>query len=154
MSVYRQATPARPALLAAIALVALLVGLGIGLLVGGGGEQPSLRTAVDGVRSDMRPALESLDVLPIEYAQGVRGGRVVARTEYEGARGHLARARAAFDGARGDLALLAPAETAALRRELDDLGRLVRAHAPPGRVEAAAREASALVRRALREPPD
>jgi hypothetical protein len=153
MSVYRQARPGRPALVAAIAVAFLLVGVvGGALLFKGNDDRASLRDAVGKLRDDMRPAVESLDVLPIEYAQAVRGGRVVAPTEYEGAKSHLERARRAFDRARDDLVLLAPAETAVLERRLDELEQLVDRRAPAAQVEAKAREAAAAVRRALRQP--
>ena len=154
MSVYRQARPGRPALVIAIAVAFLVVGVVGGALLfdGSDDEGGSLRDAVGRLRDDMRPAVESLDVLPIEYGQAVRGGRVVAPTEYEGAKGHLERARKAFDGARGDLALLAPAEAAAAERRLDELGQLIDRHAPAAQVEARARDAAAAIKRALREP--
>jgi hypothetical protein len=154
MSVYRQARPGRPALVIAIAIAFLLAGVVGGALLfdGSDDDRASLRDAVDELRDDMRPAVESLDVLAIEYGQAVRGGRVVAPTEYEGAKGHLERARVAFDRARDDLVLLAPAETAVLERRLDELEQLVDRRAPAARVEAKARETAAAIRRALREP--
>jgi hypothetical protein len=114
-------------------------------------EITSLRDAVAELRDDMRPATQSLDALPIEYAEAVRGGRVVAPTEYDGARGHLDRALKAFDAARGDLALLAPPETALLERRLGELAGLVERHAAPAAVEAKARETAVAVRAAMRE---
>lgn len=152
MSVYRQARAGRPGLLVAVAAVALAIGVLAGALLFGGDEEPSLRDAVAELRDDMSPATQSLDALPIEYEEAVRGGRVVRPTEYEGARGHLQRARATFDRARGDLVLLAPAETAELERRFGELAGLVDRRAPAPEVEAKARAVAEAVRQAVRRP--
>ncbi|HEX8067284.1 MAG TPA: hypothetical protein VF520_12265 [Thermoleophilaceae bacterium] len=149
MSVYRQAGPSRPWLLAAVGAAALLVGGVAGFLVrGDGGGEPTLRASVADLRDRMGPAVQGLEVLPIEYGDAVGG----APTELEGARGHLTRTRDAFAAARADLALLAPAETARLGRELDALAALVDRRGPAKAVEEAAGRAAATLRAALREP--
>jgi hypothetical protein len=151
MSVYRQAGRGRPALLAAVAVAALLAGVGLGAaLFGGDDSEPSLRDAIGRLRGDLRPATESLDALPIEYEQGVRGGRVVAPTEYDGARGHLEQATKTVRAAHDDLALLSPADAAAVDKSLATLTSLVSRHADAAQVEAAARAAAEAIRKAGR----
>jgi hypothetical protein len=144
MSIYRQVGRGRPAVLAALALVSLAVGIAVGVLIAGDDDQPSLAAAVDDLRERMQPAVQGLDVLPVEYAQG--GGEV------RGAVAQLERSTKAYEESRQDLTLLAPVESAQLGRQLLALRDLIDRHAPPATVRAAAERTEATARRALRLP--
>ena len=145
MSIYRQVGRGRPAVLVAVALVSLAVGVGVGVLIAGeDDDQPSLSAAVNDLRERMQPAVQGLDVLPVEYAQG--GGEV------RGAVAQLERSTKAYEQARQDLTLLSPVESAALGRQLLALRDLIDRHAPPSTVRAAAERTEATARRALRLP--
>jgi hypothetical protein len=147
MSLYRE--PGGRALrAAALGLAAgLLLGLAAGLLVSGGEEEPpSVRAALDSLRERVRPATAGLELVGIEYPQSVRGGRVIAPTEYAATQAHVRRARTAVAAARPDLVALDRAATGRLLGALDELGRLIAGRAPPPRVVAAAGAAERLLR--------
>jgi hypothetical protein len=144
VSLYRQAgrASARSAVVAAVA--ALLLGFGVGYLVRGGGEEsPSLRAAVSELRERLGPVRAGLDLVTVEYPQAVRGGRVIAGTEYAAAQADVARARKGFAAVRGDLAVLDPRRTREAAAALDRLAALVDRRAPASQVVAAARTAEA-----------
>lgn len=102
MSLYRQAGGARRrralgfGLVGAVAVVALVV-----VLAALGGGSPSEADRARKARAGVSRALDGLELVGVEYRQAVRGGRVVAPTEYAAARSDVARARAAL----ADLAL-------------------------------------------------
>lgn len=151
MSLYREAGRPRWEALLAGALVALAVGGLAGFLVGAAQEaEPSLAAALSQLRGEVRPVTDSLDLLPIEYGQGVRGGRIVAPTEYEAASASLERAHGAFTGARADLAALDPHRTREAELQLEQLAALVERRAPLERVASAARRTQATINAAAR----
>jgi hypothetical protein len=139
VSLYRQPGAARARVIAIVAGVALLIGLGIGYALGdGGGEDPSASAVVDGLRADLRPVVNGLELLPNEYAQAFRG----SGNEGAGVTGALGRIRAGLNEARPDLRVLAPAGTRELEAAVAALERAVRARRPPAEVGRLVRRAS------------
>lgn len=149
MSLYREASRRRrlPLLAAAAALVVgVLAGFAIGRATA---PEPTAADALAGVEAELRTARDALELLAIEYPQGVSDGRVTAQTEYDAARADVQRARDAFGRARDDLAALAPAASARAGRLLAEVATLVERRASAAEVEARAGAAD----RALRELP-
>jgi hypothetical protein len=147
MSLYRQAGRGRLGLAAAAGALGLVAGLAIGLLVArGSGEPPSLRDSQASLRERVSPATSGLELVGIEYQEAVRGGRVVAPTEYAAARADLRRARQAIDASKADLIALRPRLAARLQAQLADLELLVARRAPPAHVVALAGQARASLR--------
>jgi hypothetical protein len=122
MSLYREAgrhrRNRRIAIGAAIAAIALIV-LIVVLATSGG--PPSHADRVKSAKSAASEALDGIEVLTVEYGQAVRGGRVVAASEYGGAKGDVQRARASLTDHRADFEAVNPA---AYRRALAALDAL------------------------------
>ena len=104
MSLYRQAGRARRnrriAIGAGVAVVAAAVLVVV--LASSGGGPPSHAERTASARSAATEALDGIEVLTIEYGQAVRGGRVVAATEFAGARADVQRIRQLLAGHRAD----------------------------------------------------
>jgi hypothetical protein len=143
VSLYRQAGRANARGVVVAAVAALLLGFGAGYLVRGGEESPSLRAAVSELRDSLRPVRAGLDLVTVEYPQAVRGGRVIAGTEYAAAKADVARARKGYAAVRADLAVLDRRSTREATAALDRLAALVDRRAPAPQVAAAARTAEA-----------
>src|SRR5919202_3674582 len=110
MSLYRQAGRTSGRTLAIAAVVALVVGLAGGYALGRAtAPKPTLAEQVADLRTALGPAQEGLELSATEYPQAVRGGRVVAPTEYAAAKADVQRAKDAIAGARADLRALQPA---------------------------------------------
>ena len=151
MSLYREVGRGRAPTLVAVCVVALVAGLVAGFLAGrASAPDPSVADALEQVQREARPVADSLDLVPIEYAQAVRDGEVVAETEYEAAEAAVERARDGFAGVHEDLAALAPDEARRAGDSLEELAALVERRAPAREVERAADEARAAVRDAAR----
>ena len=151
MSLYREAGGRGAAPLVGVLLAGALIGGLLGFLLGSSGdEEASLADALEEVQAEVRPALSELELVTIEYAESVKGGQVVAETEYRASVDHVERALSALEGAASDLEVLAPEELAMAERSLNQLAELVEAHAPAAQVNAAAAEADAAVRAAAR----
>jgi hypothetical protein len=123
VSLYRQAGRARRnrriaigAGIAAIAVVVLVV-----VLASGGGGPPSHGERVASARSAAAEALDGIELLTVEYGQAVRGGSVVAATEFGAAKADVQRARQSLSGHRADFEAV---DAAAFRRASDALGAL------------------------------
>ena len=86
MAIYRPPKPRWP-LAAGAGFVALLIGLGIGLAVGGRDPEPA--DVAGDLRADLVAAMGSLEVAEIEYTESVSNGEVVRQAEYEGALGAI-----------------------------------------------------------------
>jgi F0F1-type ATP synthase membrane subunit c/vacuolar-type H+-ATPase subunit K len=146
MSLYREASRRRrlPLVAAGVALVVgLLAGYGIGRATA---PEPTIAAALEDVSAELRTTGSALELLTIEYPQGVTDGRVTASTEYEAARADVRRARDAFERARDELEPIAPAATARASRLLASVAALVERKAAANLVEAAARAAERAVR--------
>ena len=149
MSLYRQAGRAGARTVALAAAGALVIGLLAGFAIGRStGDEPGLAGEVRELRTELRPAREGVEQTGVEYGQAVRGGRVVAPTEYAAARASVSRAREATAAARGDLRALDAGRAAAAERAVDTLAAAVEAKAAPRDVERLSRVAQVALRTA------
>jgi hypothetical protein len=148
MSLYRQSggTSTRALLLVAgaVLLAGLLAGFGLGLLTA---PDPSLADKVTELRTALEPADQGLELTATEYGQAVRGGRVVAATEYAAARADVQRVEDTVATSRADLRALDPAGAAAFEAAVQALHTDVTRRADP----AAVQTRSDAARRALGE---
>jgi hypothetical protein len=145
MSLYRQATGASVRLVALAAALALLVGAIAGFAIGRStADEPALTELIAEARAEVRPALNALELVTIEYPESIEGGRVVAETEYDAA---LAAAQTAIDTLRAssDLEALTPSDYQDAQSATDRVASLIEDRAAPATVEKAARRASAAV---------
>jgi hypothetical protein len=150
MSLYRQAGRTSARTLAIAAAVALLVGLAAGFALGrASAPEPTLADKVADVRAKLGPAREGIELSATEYCQAVRGGRVVAPTEYGAAQADVKRAAAAAAASRADLRALDPARAAALERSLAALGAAVDRRSDPATVRRLGHAAAAALRSVL-----
>lgn len=142
MSLYREAGQrGRQGLIAAA--VALVIGLGVGYLLGSAGtEEPSFEDAIAGLRTDLAPVVNGLQLLGGEYRQGVRAGEVVAPTEYDGSVSNVERITATFGDHLVELNQLDPGATATLEATLEQLQVAVASKASTTEVDRLRREAS------------
>ena len=149
MSLYREVSRRRRLPLLAAA-AALLVGIAAGFVVGRStAPEPSVANALEKIAVDLDTARDALELVAIEYPQGVSGGRVTAPTEYDAANADLERSREAFERAQSGLGPLAVEDAAEVERMLVELAALVERKAPAPAVEAKARATE----RALRALP-
>jgi hypothetical protein len=121
-----------------------VVGLIGGFAIGRGtASKPTLAEKIADLRGSLRPAREGIQLAPTEYAQAIRGGRVVARTEYGAVQSDVGRAKDAVAGSRGDLRALDPVRAAALERAVAALSAAVDRRADPREVTALSGRADA-----------
>ena len=104
----------------------------------------TLAENVAGPAHGLAPAREGVELVATEYPQAVRGGRVVAKTEYAAAQADVQRARDAVDAHAADLRAVGKA--AALQRALADLAAAVDQRAEPARVRQLGDAANAALR--------
>jgi hypothetical protein len=150
MSLYRQAGRASGRTLAIAAVVALIVGVAAGFALGRTtAPKPTLADKVADLRAKLGPAREGIELSATEYRQAVRGGRVVAPTEYSAAQADLKRADDAIAASRADLRALDPAHAADLERSVAALRGAVSRRADPATVQRLGVAASAALRRAI-----
>jgi DNA-binding transcriptional regulator YdaS (Cro superfamily) len=136
MSLYRQAGRASGRTLVVAAVAALLAGLLGGFLLGRAtAPDPTLAEKVAELRSRVRPAEQGIELTATEYAQAVRGGRVVQPTEYQAAQADLGRVDDTLAGARADLRALSAARAAALDRAVSALREAVAGRVAPTEVQ-------------------
>jgi hypothetical protein len=139
MSLYRQPRAARPLLLGAIAVVALLVGGGIGFALGrGSAPEPSAQDVVAQLREELRPLAAGLELLPTEYPQALQGG-----SESAAVSGDLGRIRSALAASAADLRALDPTGARALAERVAALEQAIGARAAAAQVKQLAAEAQA-----------
>ncbi|MGH2956371.1 MAG: hypothetical protein ACRDL6_05180 [Solirubrobacterales bacterium] len=152
MSLYREAGRRGTTALLGGLLAGLLIGVLAGYLLGsaGGDEEASLEDAVEQLQEDVTPALSELELVTIEYSEAVRGGEVVAETEYAASVDHVERARSTFEDASAELRTLSPDQLASAEQALAELATLVEQRAPAGEVKATAGQADAAIRGAAR----
>ena len=112
MSLYRQSGGSGWRVVAVAAVVALLVGGGIGYAIGRStAPEPSLAEQVADLQGRLQPTLDGLTLVPDHYAQGIKAGGEV---QYDGAVQQATAARDGFTAESGDLQALDPALTPAL----------------------------------------
>lgn len=142
MSLYRQAGRARRRRRIAVGAGALMVVVAVLVVVlATSGGPPSHADRVKAASAAAQEALDGIEIVTVEYPQAVRGGRVVAGTEYAAAKADVLRARQQLDRHRADLEAVDPT---AYRRAADALGALaasVSRRADIARAVAAARAA-------------
>ena len=150
MSLYRQAGRTSGRTLAIAVVVALIVGLAGGFALGRAtAPSPTLAEKVADLRTKLGPAREGIELSATEYSQAVRGGRVVAPTEYGAAQADLERAAAAIAASRADLRALDPARAASLDRAMAALRGAVSRRADPATVQRLADAANGTLRQAV-----
>jgi hypothetical protein len=150
MSLYRQASRATGRTLALAAVGALVAGLLVGFALGRStAPDPTVAEKVADLRSRLRPAEQGLELTATEYAQAVRGGRVVEPTEYAAAQADLGRVDDALAGARADLRALSADRAGALDRAVAALRSAVTRRAEPARVQRLSDAARAALRAAV-----
>jgi hypothetical protein len=136
MSLYRQAGRASGRIIAIVAAAAIVAGLIAGFAIGRAtAPDPSLAEKIGELRSQLRPAEQGLELTATEYSQAVRGGRVIAPTEYQAAQADVDRAARTVATARADLRALDPAGAAALDRAIAALRSAVEQRADPTEVQ-------------------
>ena len=144
MSLYRQAGRASARTVALAAAGAVAVGLLAGFAIGRATEgETTLADKVRELRTELRPARQGVEQTAVEYGPSVRGGRVVAPTEYRATRESVARAQEAIAEVRGDLRALGAGRAAAVERSVDALADAVAAKAAADEVERLSRAAQA-----------
>jgi hypothetical protein len=149
MSLYRQAGRTSGRTLAIATVVAIIVGLAAGFALGRAtAPKPTLAEKVADLRAEVGPAREGIELSATEYSQAVRGGRVVAPTEYGAAQADLKRADGAIAAARTDLRALDPARAASLERAMAALRGAVSRRADPATVQRLADAANTALRQA------
>ena len=150
MSLYRQAGRTSGRTLAIAAVAALVIGLAAGFALGRStAPKATLADKVADVRAGLAPAREGIELSATEYGQAVRGGRVVAPTEYSAAKADVQRAADAIAASRADRRALDSARATALERSVADLRAAVSRRADPAAVRRLATAASAALRAAL-----
>jgi hypothetical protein len=151
MSLYR--SPARRSVgaMVAIGVVALAVGGVVGYLIGTNGKSsPTLADGLANVQKTVRPAVDGIELIAVEYPIGVKDGKVAVPAQFEGAKDQLAKVRDAFGKAQPDLTLLDAAATAKAARDLDQLETKLEALAPTADVTALVTQIEAELRQLAR----
>jgi hypothetical protein len=146
MSLYRQAGGRSAGRIAAVLAAGLLVGCLIGFLIGRGSvDDPSLSQLVSDTRAELAPVAAGLELVPVEYGNSVRGGRVVEPTEYEASRAAAARAEQSLTAAGKDLRAIDPVGYAAAFGSVRSLSEAIDSRMSGAKVDSLARAASARV---------
>ena len=133
----------------AAGVAGILVGLAIGLAAGGGDEDTDPVQGLRDARSSLTRAASLLDIVTVEYPQGVQNGEVASAPEYQGAVRAIGRSRNLYGEARPVLAYVSTdlvARTDAAYRRLREAAN---ARAPAERVTAEARRLAAVLEGAL-----
>ncbi len=147
MSLYRQPGRFSARTIALASAGALVVGLVLGLVTGRAtAPDPTLAEKVSDLRAALQEARQGVELVATEYPQAVRGGRVVARTEYAAARADVGRAQAAAAKHAADLRALGQGDRVA--RALDALAAAVARREDAARVRRLGDAASAALRSA------
>jgi hypothetical protein len=138
LSLYREpgAVRRRRRLIAAgVAAAVVIVAVAVVLLAGGDSGPPTEQERAASARSAATEAADRLDVLRIEYGQAVKGGRVVAPTEYTASGEHVARLDEELHGHAADLDAVDPAARRQVAATLAAIRAGIRAHVEPARLD-------------------
>jgi hypothetical protein len=137
MSLYRSPGGRSVGALVAVGVVALLVGGAVGYLIGHSGQSsPTLTAGLAQVQKTVRPAVDGIELVGVEYPIGVKDGKVVVPEQLQGAKDQLAKVREAFTSAQPQLTVLDQAATAKAAADLDQLQAKLEALAPTADVTA------------------
>ena len=151
MSLYRTTGGRSVGAIVAIGVVALLVGGVAGYLIGRAGQSsPTLTDGLANVQKTIRPAVDGIELITVEYPIGVKDGKVVVPAQLQGAKDQLAKVRETFDQAKADLTVLDPDGTAKAARDLDQLQAKLEALAPEAEVAALVQTIGADLRQTAR----
>jgi hypothetical protein len=142
VTISRPARPRWPGLLAA-GIAGILIGVGVGLVIAGGDDEGDPLTGVRDARNSLQRAAGVLDIVTVEYAEGVDDGRVVSEPEYEGARRAIARSGELYSDARPVLAYVNAERATRIDHAFRRLAQEASARVPE---EALASDARALAR--------
>ena len=123
----------------AAGIAGILIGTGLGLALGGGDDGRDPLTGVRDARSSLQRAAEVLDIVTVEYAEGVENGRVVSGPEYQGARRAIERSRELYADARPVLAYVDAEEATRIDHAYRELAGEAAARAPEQELESSAR---------------
>ena len=143
MSLYRQSGGSSWRVVAIAAVVALLVGAGVGYAIGRStAPEPSLAEQVADLQGRLQPTLDGLTLVPDHYAQGIKAGGEV---QYDGAVQQATAARDGFTAESADLQALDPAAYDDATKALGDLLDAIEAREPPAEIKRLAAQAQAAV---------
>jgi hypothetical protein len=117
----------------------LAVGLVLGLALGSGEDDPDPLQGVREARSSLQRSADVLDIVTVEYAEGIEDGRVASEPEYQGARRALDRSFELFSEGRPVLVYVNRGEAARIDDAFGALRSAVRDRAAEPDVEARAR---------------
>lgn len=147
MSLYRQPGRFGARTVGLAAAGALVAGLVLGLVLGRAtAPDPTLAEKIAELRGSLQEARQGVELVATEYPQAVRGGQVVAKTEYAAARSDVKRAQDAVASRRADLDALGQGD--ATSKALADLAAAVARRADPARVRQLSDAAEAALRSA------
>ncbi|HEX4690091.1 MAG TPA: hypothetical protein VH276_05330 [Solirubrobacteraceae bacterium] len=147
MSLYRRPGRFATRTLVIAAAAAVVIGLIAGFALGRTtASSPTLAEKLAELRERLVPATSGLELTATEYGQAVRGGRVIAPTEYGAARSDLARVRATLAAARADLVALDRAGAEALDAAVARVDAGVRQRVEPTEVRRRAEAAMRTLR--------
>jgi hypothetical protein len=147
VSLYRQPGRVAGRTLALVAAAALVVGLAAGFATGRASRSdPALAEQIGGLRNALAPAREGFELAAPEYAQGVRGGRVVSAPEYGGAQAAVRRAQAVIASRRDDIRALGVQRATALEAAAAALAAAMEQRRDPAEVKRLADTAGAALK--------
>ena len=135
MAIYRPRRSPWPLALA-LAIVALLIGFGIGYAVFGT-RPPDLAAATAVVNERLGDARGLLEVAAIEYREGAPDGSIASQTEYEAAGQAVERAMTAYDEVAPALRELAPERATTIEDGFNEVQALMADVSLPDEVETA-----------------
>lgn len=136
MDLYRRPDRVPARMLGVTAAVTLLVGGVAGYVAGRATDkEPTLAQRLTDLRRELGPAQQGIELAATEYSQAVRGGQVIAPSEYAAARQDVIKATEAVARAREELRALSATRAAAVDRSLASLATAVERRAQPEQVD-------------------
>jgi hypothetical protein len=154
MSLYRQAGGRSAGVIAVVLIAGLLIGALTGFLIGKGtASESSLSEQVADARAELAPVAAGLELVPVEYGNSVRDGRVIEPTEYEASQAAVERAKQTLTVAGEDLRIIDPAGYSTALRAVRTLSEAIDARASAARVDTLARAANVRIERLWRFSP-
>jgi hypothetical protein len=144
VSLYRQTGERGIGLLVGLLVAGLLIGGLAGFLAGRGtADEPTAAEVVADARVELAPVARGLELVSIEYEGAVRGGRIVARTEYAATKGAIARSAEDLEAAGEDIQAIDPAGYESAKGAIGQLSAAIDSVASQARIEALATAAAA-----------